>query len=39
MPSAAGCRYLADGRQRAYVQGGWNITGDTYVQHEAGYFW
>jgi 2-aminobenzoate-CoA ligase len=25
-----GCRYLADPRQRAYVQHGWNITGDTY---------
>lgn len=34
-----GCRYLADERQRAYVQGGWNVTGDTYVQDEAGYFW
>ncbi|MBY0337563.1 MAG: AMP-binding protein [Acetobacteraceae bacterium] len=34
-----GCRYLADARQRTYVQDGWNITGDTYVQDEAGYFW
>ena len=25
-----GCRYLADPRQRDYVQHGWNITGDTY---------
>ena len=25
-----GCRYLADPRQADYVQGGWNITGDTY---------
>jgi len=34
-----GCRYLADERQANYVQGGWNITGDTYVQDERGYFW
>ena len=33
-----GCRYLADPRQAAYVQGGWNITGDTYVEDEDGYF-
>ena len=26
-----GCRYLADPRQKVYVQNGWNITGDTYV--------
>jgi 2-aminobenzoate-CoA ligase len=34
-----GCRYLADSRQRMYVQNGWNITGDTYVQDSEGYFW
>ena len=34
-----GCRYLADERQRVYVQNGWNITGDTYVMDEDGYFW
>jgi 2-aminobenzoate-CoA ligase len=34
-----GCRYLADERQRRYVQDGWNITGDTYVMDEDGYFW
>ena len=34
-----GCRYLADPRQADYVQDGWNITGDTYVQDEDGYFW
>ena len=34
-----GCRYLADDRQRAYVQHGWNITGDTYVRDADGYFW
>ena len=33
-----GCRYLADPRQRSYVEDGWNITGDTFVQDEAGYF-
>lgn len=34
-----GCRYLADERQRKYVHDGWNITGDTYVMDEDGYFW
>lgn len=34
-----GCRYLADARQSAYVQNGWNITGDTFVQDADGYFW
>ena len=34
-----GCRYLADPRQAAYVQNGWNLTGDSYVQDEDGYFW
>jgi len=35
-----GCRYLEDEeRQRAYVQRGWNITGDTYVMDADGYFW
>ncbi|MEU1199222.1 AMP-binding protein [Streptomyces sp. NPDC005813] len=33
-----GCRYLADPRQREYVRGGWNITGDTYVRDSDGYF-
>jgi 2-aminobenzoate-CoA ligase len=33
-----GCRYLADERQRDYVQGGWNITGDAYIRDEDGYF-
>ena len=26
-----GCRYLADERQANYVQNGWNLTGDAYV--------
>jgi 2-aminobenzoate-CoA ligase len=34
-----GCRYLADERQRTYVQNGWNITGDAYLMDEDGYFW
>ncbi len=34
-----GCRYLADERQVLYVQDGWNITGDTFVRDEDGYFW
>ncbi|GLS01131.1 2-aminobenzoate-CoA ligase [Brevundimonas denitrificans] len=34
-----GCRYLADDRQAAYVQDGWNLTGDVYRLDEDGYFW
>jgi 2-aminobenzoate-CoA ligase len=34
-----GCRYLADDRQKKYVEDGWNITGDTYLCDEDGYFW
>lgn len=34
-----GCRYLADERQGVYVRDGWNITGDTFVCDEDGYFW
>jgi 2-aminobenzoate-CoA ligase len=33
-----GCRYLADQRQHSYVRDGWNLTGDSFVQDEAGYF-
>ena len=33
-----GCRYLADERQRGYVQNGWNVTGDAYLMDEDGYF-
>jgi 2-aminobenzoate-CoA ligase len=33
-----GCRYLADSRQRVYVRGGWNVTGDTCVREADGYF-
>ncbi|HJQ01586.1 MAG TPA: AMP-binding protein [Jatrophihabitans sp.] len=33
------CRYLADARQANYSQHGWNITGDTYLRDEDGYFW
>jgi 2-aminobenzoate-CoA ligase len=33
-----GCRYLADPRQSVYVRDGWNLTGDTFVQDELGYF-
>jgi 2-aminobenzoate-CoA ligase len=32
-----GCRYLADERQRAYVQGGWNLTGDAVTMDDDGY--
>lgn len=34
----AGCRYLRGERQNEYVQDGWNITGDTFVHDEDGYF-
>jgi len=34
-----GCRYLADDRQRNYVVDGWNVTGDTFLRDEDGYFW
>ena len=33
-----GCRYLAADRQEKYVQHGWNITGDVFVEDEDGYF-
>ena len=33
-----GCRYLADERQSAYVRDGWNVTGDSFFQDEAGRF-
>ena len=33
-----GCRYLDDARQANYVSGGWNYTGDAYVQDADGYF-
>ena len=33
-----GCRYLADDRQKTYVQNGWNLTGDAYVMDMDGYF-
>ena len=32
------CRYLADDRQRQYVQHGFNITGDTCVREADGWF-
>ena len=34
-----GCKYLADERQKKFVQNGWNITGDTFLMDEDGYFW
>jgi 2-aminobenzoate-CoA ligase len=33
-----GCRYLADDRQRAYVRGGWNLTGDDFRRDRHGVF-
>jgi 2-aminobenzoate-CoA ligase len=32
-----GCRYLNDPRQRDYVQGGWNLTGDAAMMDADGY--
>ena len=34
-----GCRYLADARQKATCEDGWNITGDTFIRDDDGYFW
>ena len=34
-----GCRYLADTRQKTYVERGWNVTGDAYMMDEDGYFY
>ena len=35
-----GCRYLDDPEnQQRYVQQGWNLTGDAYIQDGDGYFW
>ncbi|MDB5511614.1 MAG: 2-aminobenzoate-CoA ligase [Enterovirga sp.] len=34
-----GCRYLDDARQTKYVQHGWNLPGDSFVQDADGYFW
>lgn len=34
-----GCRYLNDERQLNYVHKGWNVTGDTFVRDEEGYFY
>ena len=33
-----GCRYLADDRQKKYVQNGWNLTGDSFWQDAEGCF-
>ena len=33
-----GCRYLGGDRQDTYVQGGWNITGDSFWRDDEGSF-
>ena len=33
-----GCRYMDDARQKKYVQGGWNLTGDSFWQDAEGRF-
>jgi acyl-CoA synthetase (AMP-forming)/AMP-acid ligase II len=35
---ATGCRYLAFEREKGYVEGGWNYTGDAYWIDEGGHF-
>ena len=32
-----GCRYLSDSRQQQFVQGGWNLPGDTFTMDDDGY--
>lgn len=35
-----GCRYLDDPeQQQAFIQNGWNVTSDLFVQDGDGYFW
>jgi 2-aminobenzoate-CoA ligase len=35
-----GCRYWRKpDRQREYVRGGWNLTGDVYKQDQDGFYW
>lgn len=34
-----GCRYLDDERQSKFVQNGWNLPGDVFVQDADGYFY
>ena len=34
-----GCRYMNDERQDKYVHNGWNVTGDTFLKDEEGYYW
>ncbi len=35
-----GCRYMANpDRQASYAVNGWNLTGDSYLLDEDGYFW
>jgi 2-aminobenzoate-CoA ligase len=33
-----GCRYMSDDRQQKYVRSGWNLTGDSFIQDEDGFF-
>lgn len=37
MRGPTGCRYLNDPRQRDYVKGGWNLTGDAAMMDADGY--
>ncbi|MCI5095012.1 MAG: AMP-binding protein [Rhodobacteraceae bacterium] len=38
MRGPTGCRYMFGERQGEYVQDGWNISGDAFVQDADGYF-
>ncbi len=33
-----GCRYLCDDRQKTYVRDGWNLTGDSFILDENGFY-
>jgi len=34
-----GCKYLDDPRQKEYVKGGWNLSGDVFRRDEDGHYW
>ncbi|MCV6592231.1 MAG: AMP-binding protein [Silicimonas sp.] len=38
MRGPTGCRYLGGEKQNEYVQDGWNISGDAFLQDQDGYF-
>ena len=34
-----GCKYLDGPRQKEYVRGGWNLSGDVFRRDEEGHYW